>query len=72
VGIITPDGGFSFIFNVCVPRDDPVNPQSLPEDFVPIHPPIDPIDIRKFAAFKSESYLASSSIEKHQDDPTFL
>ena len=70
VGIITPDGSFSFIFNICVPRNDPINPQSLPEDFSPIHPPIDPIDIRKLAVFKEGSYLASASIEKSQDDTT--
>ena len=70
VGIIKPSGAFSFIFNIRVSRDDPVNPRSLPEEFVPIHPPIDQIDICRFAAFKAGSYLASPSIEKSQDDTT--
>jgi len=70
IGIITPDGNFSFLFNICVPRDDPINPRSLPQDFVPIQPPIDPIDIRKLAVFQEGSYLASTSIEKYQDDVT--
>lgn len=70
VGIIKPSGCFSFIFNVCVPRDHPINPRSLPEDFVPIYPSIDPIDISRFVAFKSGSFLASTSIEKSQDDTT--
>ncbi|KIM48564.1 hypothetical protein M413DRAFT_81374 [Hebeloma cylindrosporum] len=68
VGIITPSGGFSFIFNICVPRDNAINPPSLPEDFVPIHPPIDRIDICRFTTFNAGSYLASTSIEKSQDD----
>ena len=70
VGIIAPDGTFSFIFNMCVSRDDPINPRSLPEEFVPIHPPIDKIDICRYAAFKAGSYLASTSIETSQDDTT--
>ena len=64
------DGSFSFIFNVCVSCDNPINPRSLPEDFVPIDPPIDPVDIRRFIVFKEGSYLASTSIEKSQDDTT--
>jgi hypothetical protein len=68
VGIIMPDGSFSFNFNICVSRDHPINPPTLPEEFVPIHPPIDPIDIRRLAAFKAGSYLASTSIEEIEDD----
>ncbi|KIM48524.1 hypothetical protein M413DRAFT_61201 [Hebeloma cylindrosporum] len=68
VGIIAPDGSFSFIFNICVSRDNPINPRSLPEEFVPIHPPIDPIDIRRFTVFKAGSCLASTSIEKVEND----
>ena len=70
IGIFDPPGTFSFIFNICVSRDDPINPRSLPEDFVPIHPPIDEIDICKFATFKAGSYLASPSIEICQVDST--
>ncbi|KAF8956508.1 hypothetical protein BDZ97DRAFT_1616431, partial [Flammula alnicola] len=71
VGIITPSGSFSFLFNICVPHDDPINPRTLPEGFSPIYPPIDPIDIRKLTEFKAGSYLASSSIEKSQSDAKF-
>ena len=62
VGILTGDGGFDFLFNICVSRDDPINPKELPDNFVPIHPSINPIDIRKFAQFSPGSYLASSSV----------
>ncbi|TFK38861.1 hypothetical protein BDQ12DRAFT_735106 [Crucibulum laeve] len=33
VGIITPDGGFDFLFNFWLPRTHPVQPLNLPEDF---------------------------------------
>ena len=62
VGIFTENGGFDFLFNICVPRDDPINPRKLPENFVPISPPVDPTDIRKFAEFSPGCYLASSSV----------
>jgi hypothetical protein len=68
VGILAPDGSFSFLFNICVSRNDPINPPTLPEEFAPVHPPIDPIDIRRFATFKAGSYLASTSVEEIEDD----
>ncbi|PFH47984.1 hypothetical protein AMATHDRAFT_150842 [Amanita thiersii Skay4041] len=33
VGRITPDGAFDFLFNICSPADDPMNPSVLPEKF---------------------------------------
>ncbi|KAF8802564.1 hypothetical protein BYT27DRAFT_7112072, partial [Phlegmacium glaucopus] len=66
VGIITHDGGFAFLFNICLPHNDPVNPQMLPENFAPISPPISPFDIEKFVVFKKGSHLASASIERSQ------
>ena len=65
VGVITPDGGFSFLFNICVPRDDPINPRILPQDFSPLQPDV---DIMEFSRFKSGSYLASASIEKKESE----
>ena len=61
VEIFTENEGFDFLFNICVPRDDPINPRLLPDNFIPISPPIDPTDMRKFAEFSPGSYLASSS-----------
>ena len=66
VGIITEFGGFDFLFNICRTRDDPINPEELPDNFVPIHPPLNPTDVRKFREFSSGSYLASSSIVESQ------
>ena len=63
VGIITDSGAFSFLFNICLPRNDPVNPRMLPEHFAPISPPIEASDISKFGVFKNGSYLASSSVK---------
>ena len=61
VGIITHSGGFSFLFNICLPHDDPVNPRVLPEHFAPISPPIEAIDIDVFPVFVS--HLASGAIK---------
>ena len=33
VGIVTPDGSFSFVFNICVPADHPVNCHGVPDGF---------------------------------------
>ena len=66
VGIITHSGGFSFLFNICLPHDHPVNPRILPEHFTPISPPIEATDIEKFVVFKNGSHLASASIRRSQ------
>ena len=66
VGIVTDLGGFDFLFNICRTRDDPINPEDLPDDFAPVHPPLNPTDVRKFRAFSSGSYLASPSIVASQ------
>ena len=68
VGVITPDGGFSFLFNICAPRNDPINPSILPEDFSPLQPTLTDVNVVKFPRFKSGSYLASASIEKKESE----
>ena len=62
VGIITHSGAFSFLFNICLPHNDPVNPRMLPEHFSPISPS----DIEKFRVFKNGSHLASASVKISQ------
>ena len=66
VGIVTAFGGFDFLFNICRTRDDPINPEELPDNFAPIYPPLNPTDVREFREFSSGSYLASSSIVESQ------
>ena len=68
VGIITSDGGFSFLFNICVPHDDPINPRILPEDFSPLEPALADVDVVEFPRFNPGSYLASASIEKKEGE----
>ncbi|KIM40895.1 hypothetical protein M413DRAFT_445667 [Hebeloma cylindrosporum] len=63
VGTITQFGAFSFLFNICVPHDNPINPRVLPEDFVPISPRLESLDIAEYVVFKAGSHLASASIE---------
>ena len=68
VGIIMPSGAFSFLFNICVPSDNPINPRLLPKGFAPIHPPLDALDVAEFDEFEPGSYLASASIENLQSE----
>ncbi|KAF9479612.1 hypothetical protein BDN70DRAFT_834151 [Pholiota conissans] len=65
VGIFTPSGVFSFLFNICLPAEHPINPSTLPEGFAPIS--IDSMDICESFGLKPESYLASKTIEKIHD-----
>ncbi|KIJ99820.1 hypothetical protein K443DRAFT_157470 [Laccaria amethystina LaAM-08-1] len=68
VGIFTPDGGFNFLFNICLPAGHPSNPEALPEGFVSLE--LKPTDVRKFYAHSSHSHLASPSV-KRRDRATF-
>jgi hypothetical protein len=36
VGIITSDGGFDYLFNICLPSDHPINSGRVPPGFVPL------------------------------------
>jgi len=72
VGIITAYGGFDFLFNICLPSNDPINPEILPDGFVPISPPLLRTDVREFREFTAGSYLASSSVSKSGGDGTEL
>jgi hypothetical protein len=66
VGTITHSGAFSFLFNICLPHNDPVNPRRLPEHFAPISPPIEATDIDDFIVFTDGSHLASASVKISQ------
>ena len=62
VGIFTSDGGFDFLFNVCLPAGHPNNPDELPEGFSCFV--LRPADVSEFHAHSSHSHLASRSVEK--------
>jgi hypothetical protein len=64
VGIITADGGFDFLFNVCVPADHPINPRDLPSSFSPLSPQLSHTDICEFQEYAPGEYLASASVER--------
>ena len=64
VGIINRFGAFSFLFKICLPHNDPVNPRMLPEHFSPISPPIEITDIETVIVFKNGSHLASASVKR--------
>ena len=66
VGIITHSGAFSFLFNICLPRNHKTNPPILPEHFVQISPPIEARDTEKFDVFTNGSHLASASVKISQ------
>jgi hypothetical protein len=60
VGIVTSDGVFDFLFNICLPSHHPINGGRVPDNFKPLEPP-DPIDIVKVTL--GSTYLASGSIK---------
>jgi hypothetical protein len=74
VGILTPSGGFDFMFNVCLPADHPIHQEGLPEGFSPLSPQLHPRDIRRHAEFNPNSYLASGSVEKshRENDSSYV
>jgi len=66
VGILTPSGAFDYLFNICVPADNPINPGQdlVPDGFEPIRLPFNGrCLIRGYTEdLNQRSYLASSSI----------
>ncbi|KIM47217.1 hypothetical protein M413DRAFT_23455 [Hebeloma cylindrosporum] len=67
VGIITDYGGFDFMFNICLPRDHPINPNDLPDDFISLRPPLKSTDIRGYTEFKMNSYLQVHQSRDHSE-----
>lgn len=65
VGIITPEGGFSFLFNVCQEATHPINAsRPIPPGFRPFSLPNENWVINRFKEFGAGRSLSSSSITR--------
>lgn len=62
IGIITADGAFDFLFNICQPADHPINFNGVPPGFVPLDQP-DPSTVASDIEFAAGSYLMSKLID---------
>jgi hypothetical protein len=65
VGIVTSDGAFDFLFNICLPHDNPINGNRVPDNFQPLEPP-DQVDILQLLAYNPGDHVASGSIKRLQ------
>ncbi|KAF5312799.1 hypothetical protein D9619_003674 [Psilocybe cf. subviscida] len=64
VGILMPEGGFSFLFNVVHDVKHPINAsRQLPEGFTPFTA-WNPGDVEEYEEFSAGSYLADGSVER--------
>jgi hypothetical protein len=64
VGLITPDGAFDYLFNIYLPRGDPVNINGVPENFLPLET-WSPSDIHEVEfVYPPGGHIASRSIER--------
>jgi len=70
VGLVNREGGFDFLFNICLPHDDPINDGRVPDNFEPLTPAFDPrFDIMDFPAYHgSGTCLTSKRIEHSRDN----
>lgn len=65
VGLISSFGAFNFLFNVCLPADNPINKSAieLPKGFIPLQP-TDPTQIYKHSEFVPDGCLVNKSSTK--------
>ncbi|KAF8997767.1 hypothetical protein BDQ17DRAFT_1544300 [Cyathus striatus] len=68
VGIITHRGRFDFLFNILHAAEHPLNPNSLPEDFVPLSLSDD--DILILPLYNQEAYLSNMTVKSKMDPST--
>jgi hypothetical protein len=67
VGIITSDGEFDFLFNICRARDDPVNSLGVPDGFEPlILKPNDVTRIQKWCDVGT--HISSPQVRLQEED----
>lgn len=72
VGILTPEGGFDFIFNIFAEFSDPVNAHSgLTENFSPLRPPLHHHEIQRFkeniagTLISDDSFIRMDNVQDH-------
>ncbi len=63
LGILTDDGGFDFLFNVCAEADDPVNQGHVPPQFQPLRISSSHA-IRKIPFHRKNSSITSAHVSK--------
>jgi hypothetical protein len=69
VGIITSQGFFDFLFNICRPSDHPINRNRVPENFMPLEfPHADEI----FTIVLPCTHISSQSVERLPSGDTDL
>jgi hypothetical protein len=67
VGIVTPDGSFSFVFSICVPANDPINCNGVPDGFEQVS--LTPIEISHLNNMHPPgSDVSSASVQKESLD----
>jgi hypothetical protein len=67
VGILTADGGFDFLFNICVPPDDPINHHGVPIGFENVSEDKPPIQISKQEGFHQPGNAITSTSVTHKN-----
>ncbi|KAF4612514.1 hypothetical protein D9613_012769 [Agrocybe pediades] len=73
VGVLLASGSFNFFFNIFLPSNHPFNQGNTPEGFVPLTPPLSPVDVQRLREFTFGSYITSESIKishrQYSDSP---
>lgn len=68
VGVLTPEGGFDFIFNIFADAGDPVNANSgLSRSFVPLIPPLRSYEVQRFNESPAGSMISDDSFGRTDD-----
>ncbi|KAF5313294.1 hypothetical protein D9619_002338 [Psilocybe cf. subviscida] len=73
VGVLTPDGGFDFIFNVFDDASDPINANSgLTDTFSPLRPPLQLHEIQRFKQNTAGTLMGDDSFERTDSPPKVI
>jgi hypothetical protein len=62
VGMITGEGGFDYLFNICRQNSDPLNPEGSPAGVQPLSEST--LGISRTTSFFPNDYITSQSVEK--------